>query len=268
MSIGRRRASPGRLRRIRARGRARGDCRPHQAHPSRLGGDGAVLRRPDPRVPALLDAQCRLERPRRSDPRARLVHRDPFRCSATTSPQYEVLFEEKLDLFAALLKQEPVTWSGTTRPPLDQSARLSADRKRPLKTWIGVGGSPESVVRAARYDLPLMLAIIGGDPNALQTLCRPLSPRLRAVRPAGAARSACIRTAMSPRPTRKRARNCGPTTRRCATASARNAAGRRWRARSSTAKPTSGSLYVGSAGNRGAPDRHDREGARHFALRP
>ena len=79
--------------------------------------------------------------------------------------QYEALFDEKLDLFAALLKQEPVTWEGSTRPPLiDQDVFPPIENGR-LKTWIGVGGSPDSVVRAARYGLPLMLAIIGGDPN-------------------------------------------------------------------------------------------------------
>jgi probable LLM family oxidoreductase len=79
--------------------------------------------------------------------------------------QYEALFEEKLDLFAALLKQEPVTWQGHLRPPLANQRVFPPLEKPPLKTWIGVGGSPESVVRAARYDLPLMLAIIGGDPR-------------------------------------------------------------------------------------------------------
>jgi probable LLM family oxidoreductase len=79
--------------------------------------------------------------------------------------QYEVLFEEKLDLFAELLKQEPVTWQGKLRPPLANQRVFPPLEQPPLKTWIGVGGSPESVVRAARYDLPLMLAIIGGDPG-------------------------------------------------------------------------------------------------------
>jgi probable LLM family oxidoreductase len=79
--------------------------------------------------------------------------------------QYEALFEEKLDLFAELLKQEPVTWQGQLRPPLANQQVFPPLEKPPLKTWIGVGGSPESVVRAARYDLPLMLAIIGGEPN-------------------------------------------------------------------------------------------------------
>jgi probable LLM family oxidoreductase len=79
--------------------------------------------------------------------------------------QYEALFEEKLDLFAALLKGEPVTWQGQTRPPLTNQPIYPPVESGPLKVWVGVGGSPESVVRAAHYDLPLMLAIIGGDPN-------------------------------------------------------------------------------------------------------
>src|ERR1700728_311887 len=78
---------------------------------------------------------------------------------------YEKLFEEKLELFAALLKNEPVTWSGTTRRPLADQRVFPPIEKDRLRTWIGVGGSPESVVRAAHYDLPLMLAIIGGDPK-------------------------------------------------------------------------------------------------------
>jgi probable LLM family oxidoreductase len=79
--------------------------------------------------------------------------------------QYEELFEEKLDLFAALLKQEPVSWQGKLRPPLKNQLIYPPVEHHPLKTWIGVGGSPESVVRAAHYDLPLMLAIIGGEPR-------------------------------------------------------------------------------------------------------
>jgi probable LLM family oxidoreductase len=77
---------------------------------------------------------------------------------------YERLFEEKLDLFAALLTQGAVTWSGTTRAPLSNQQVFPKIEHGSLKTWIGVGGSPESVVRAVQYDLPLMLAVIGGDP--------------------------------------------------------------------------------------------------------
>jgi probable LLM family oxidoreductase len=78
---------------------------------------------------------------------------------------YEQLFEEKLDLFVALIRNETVTWQGTTRTPLKDQRVFPPLEHGPLKTWIGVGGSPESVVRAANYDLPLMLAIIGGDPQ-------------------------------------------------------------------------------------------------------
>jgi probable LLM family oxidoreductase len=77
---------------------------------------------------------------------------------------YEVLFEDKLDLFAALLKGGPVDWQGRTRPPLKVGGVYPA-LAQPLAAWIGVGGSPESVIRAVRHDLPMMLAIIGGDPR-------------------------------------------------------------------------------------------------------
>ncbi|MGL4321272.1 MAG: LLM class flavin-dependent oxidoreductase [Paracoccaceae bacterium] len=77
---------------------------------------------------------------------------------------YEVLFEERLDLFSRLLRQPKVTWSGQTRAALQDQA-VYPTLGAPLTTWVGVGGSPESIVRAVRYDLPLMLAIIGGDPR-------------------------------------------------------------------------------------------------------
>jgi probable LLM family oxidoreductase len=77
---------------------------------------------------------------------------------------YEVLFEDKLDLFAAVREEGPVTWSGRTRPPLDGLRVYPPTASGSLRTWVGVGGSPQSVVRAARYGLPLMLAIIGGQP--------------------------------------------------------------------------------------------------------
>lgn len=77
---------------------------------------------------------------------------------------YESLFSEKIDLFAALLKGGPVSWAGSIRPPLQGVTVYPPTANGPLRTWVGVGGSPESVVRAANYGLPLMLAIIGGDP--------------------------------------------------------------------------------------------------------
>jgi probable LLM family oxidoreductase len=77
---------------------------------------------------------------------------------------YEILFEEKLDLFVQLLKEQPVTWSGTTRPPLQGVQVYPTTDSGRLSAWVGVGGNPESVVRAARHQLPLTLAIIGGSP--------------------------------------------------------------------------------------------------------
>jgi probable LLM family oxidoreductase len=75
---------------------------------------------------------------------------------------YDVLFEEKLQLLAELLKEAPVTWSGTTRPPLTGQRAYPTTESGSLRAWVGVGGSPESVVRAARHGFPLVLAIIGG----------------------------------------------------------------------------------------------------------
>lgn len=78
---------------------------------------------------------------------------------------YERLFNEKLDLYAAVIKQQPVTWQGSTRPPLKEQNIYPKTQGGTLTTWIGVGGTPESVMRAAHYGFPMMLAIIGGDPK-------------------------------------------------------------------------------------------------------
>jgi probable LLM family oxidoreductase len=78
---------------------------------------------------------------------------------------YDRLFEEKLDLFVKLLKQQPTTWKGTTRPSLAGQSVFPRIESGTLKASVAVGGSPESVVRAARHGLPLMLAIIGGNPQ-------------------------------------------------------------------------------------------------------
>lgn len=75
---------------------------------------------------------------------------------------YEVLFEEKLDLFSQLLTEKPVTWQGTTRAALN-NADVFPKTQNGIRAWVGVGGSPESVVRTARYGYGLMLAIIGGS---------------------------------------------------------------------------------------------------------
>lgn len=79
--------------------------------------------------------------------------------------QYEALFDEKLDLFAAVRAEQPVTWQGNLRPPLTNQSVYPKTESGQLKAWIGVGGTPQSVMRAAHYGLPMMLAIIGGDPK-------------------------------------------------------------------------------------------------------
>ena len=89
--------------------------------------------------------------------------------------QYEELFNEKLDLFAAVLTQQPVTWRGTTRPPLVNQSVYPKTESGRLTTWIGVGGTPQSVMRAAHYGMPMILAIIGGD----QRRFAPFSDRYR-----------------------------------------------------------------------------------------
>ncbi|MBO3664228.1 LLM class flavin-dependent oxidoreductase [Microbacterium stercoris] len=76
---------------------------------------------------------------------------------------YEVLFEEKLDLFVQLMGEKPVTWHGLKRAGLE-NADVYPKTANGLTAWVGVGGSPESVVRTARHGLGLMLAIIGGSP--------------------------------------------------------------------------------------------------------
>jgi probable LLM family oxidoreductase len=78
---------------------------------------------------------------------------------------YEELFEEKLALFVKLLKPGPVTWKGKSRSALANQHVYPPAETGTLRTWVGVGGSPESVVRAARYGLPLTLAVIGGHPT-------------------------------------------------------------------------------------------------------
>jgi probable LLM family oxidoreductase len=77
---------------------------------------------------------------------------------------YEKLFEEKIELFAELLKDEPVTWQGSVRGSLSDQWVYPRPESGTIPTWVGVGGSPQSVIRAAHYGLPLFLAIIGGQP--------------------------------------------------------------------------------------------------------
>jgi probable LLM family oxidoreductase len=78
---------------------------------------------------------------------------------------YEKLFEEKIDLLSHLLREDAVTWQGSVRPPLTGQQVYPKTASGSIRTWVGVGGSPESVVRAAHFGMPLVLAIIGGQPE-------------------------------------------------------------------------------------------------------
>ena len=99
---------------------------------------------------------------------------------------YAELFEEKLELLVELLREEPVTWSGNMRASLTEQ-QVYPKTETPIGLRVGVGGSPESVIRAARLGIPMALAIIGGDParfapfaklyrDALEKLGRPELP--------------------------------------------------------------------------------------------
>ncbi len=76
---------------------------------------------------------------------------------------YEDLFEEKLDLFARLREGGRITWEGKLRPSVPGLEVFPPLENGKLPTWVAVGGSPQSVIRAAGHGLPLMLAIIGGS---------------------------------------------------------------------------------------------------------
>jgi probable LLM family oxidoreductase len=83
---------------------------------------------------------------------------------------YEVLFEEKLELFDKVRAQKPVHWEGRTRPPLNGLSVYPPLEHHLLPTWIGVGGTPESVLRCAEYGYPVIFAIIGGEPRSFAPL--------------------------------------------------------------------------------------------------
>ena len=82
---------------------------------------------------------------------------------------YESLFEEKLDLLLQINQHEKLTWTGKHRAPL-QNQTVHPRAERMLPVWIAVGGTPESVHRAARLGLPLIVAIIGGQPRQFAPL--------------------------------------------------------------------------------------------------
>jgi probable LLM family oxidoreductase len=83
---------------------------------------------------------------------------------------YEALFTEKLDLLLTLNNHEKVSWKGRFRPALEEQVLYPRPTQEKLPIWIAVGGTPSSVIRAARLGLPLMVAIIGGSPIQFKPL--------------------------------------------------------------------------------------------------
>jgi probable LLM family oxidoreductase len=83
---------------------------------------------------------------------------------------YDELFAEKLELLLAIRDSNPVTWSGRHRAPLENAVVWPRPIQEPLPIWVAVGGTPQSVVRAATLGLPLTLAIIGGQPARFKPL--------------------------------------------------------------------------------------------------
>jgi probable LLM family oxidoreductase len=83
---------------------------------------------------------------------------------------YDTLFAEKLDLLLRIREAPQVTWSGRHRPPLTGQGVYPRPVQDPLPIWVGVGGTPESFARAGLLGLPLMVAIIGGEPRQFAPL--------------------------------------------------------------------------------------------------
>jgi probable LLM family oxidoreductase len=83
---------------------------------------------------------------------------------------YDSLFSEKLELLLQIRDQVEVTWSGRHRPPLVRQRVYPRPVQDPLPIWVGVGGTPESFARAGFLGLPLMVAIIGGEPRQFAPL--------------------------------------------------------------------------------------------------
>ena len=163
---------------------------------------------------------------------------DSFPLFGFNLADYEELFEEKVNLFAELLKDGPVSWQGNTRASLSNQDVVPHLESGPFPVWLGVGGSPQSVVRAAHYGFSLMLAIIGGSPARFapfsQLFRQALESYGRSMLPIGA----CTRPVTLPSPTRRPAKSSGLAT---------------WRSSLATAKPE----VLRSQRRRPSPTRSD-----------
>ena len=86
----------------------------------------------------------------------------PWKSVGQDLSDYDDLFSEKLDLLLRLREEERISWSGQHRPSIDDRAVYPRPLQDPIPVWIAVGGTPQSVERAAKLGLPMALAIIGG----------------------------------------------------------------------------------------------------------
>ncbi len=84
--------------------------------------------------------------------------------------EYDALFSEKLELLLKIRKEEVIDWSGRFRPELKQQSIYPRPLQKQLPIWLGVGGTPESFIRAGRLGLPLMVAVIGGETHRFRPL--------------------------------------------------------------------------------------------------
>ena len=126
--------------------------------------------RPGARVSELRHARSAVARaaPRWSSAAAHPSKR--FRSSAIRLEDYDALFAEKLDLLLKIRDNEHVHWSGKHRPALTGQGVYPRPVQNPLPIWLGVGGTPQSFARAGALGLPLMVAIIGGEPRRFRPL--------------------------------------------------------------------------------------------------
>lgn len=85
---------------------------------------------------------------------------------------YDELFSEKLELLVKLNEQERVTWKGRHRAPINNLGVYPRPHQHKLPIWVAVGGTPESAIRAGKLQLPLTLAIIGGEPHRFAPLIK------------------------------------------------------------------------------------------------
>ena len=95
---------------------------------------------------------------------------EAFKLFGYNLSEYDQLFEEKLELLIKIQNNDYVNWSGNYRPELNNQIIFPRPIQSPLPIWIGVGGTPQSFIRAGKLGLPLMIAIIGGETHRFKPL--------------------------------------------------------------------------------------------------